>query len=67
MILMGLASRLWMLYAAQILAGALSCAAYPAAMAMVSDLYSNEQRSAAMGRVGAAAGMGVILGPGLAE
>ncbi|RQD71824.1 MAG: MFS transporter [Tindallia sp. MSAO_Bac2] len=65
MILMGLASRLWMLYAAQIMAGALSCATYPAAMAMVSDLYSNEQRSAAMGRVGAAAGLGVILGPGL--
>lgn len=65
MLLMGLASELWMLYAAQLLAGALSCATYPAAMAMVSDIYDHEQRSAAMGRVGAAAGPGVILGPGL--
>lgn len=65
MLLMGLASRLWMLYAAQLLAGALSCATYPSAMAMVSDIYADEQRSAAMGRVGAAAGLGVILGPGL--
>ena len=65
MLLMGLAQQLWMLYAAQILAGALSCATYPAAMAMVSDIYTDEQRSAAMGRVGAAAGLGVILGPGL--
>ena len=65
MLLMGMASQLWMLYTAQILAGALSCATYPAAMAMVSDLYADEQRSAAMGRVGAAAGLGVILGPGL--
>ncbi|POR00177.1 hypothetical protein AU468_09820 [Alkalispirochaeta sphaeroplastigenens] len=64
MLLMGLAEQLWMLYVAQILAGSLSCATYPAAMAMVSDIYTNEQRSIAMGRVGAAAGLGVILGPG---
>ncbi|MDG5816310.1 MFS transporter [Chitinispirillales bacterium ANBcel5] len=65
MLLMGLATRLWMLYGAQVLAGALSCATFPAAMAMISDLYSDDKRSAAMGRVGGAAGLGVILGPGI--
>lgn len=65
MVLMGTASRLWMLYVAQLISGALSCATYPAAMAMISDTHSSEERSIAMGRVGAAAGLGVIMGPGL--
>ena len=65
MSLMGLADKLWMLYAAQGLSGMLSCGIYPSAMAMISDQYRKDQRSAAIGRVGAAAGLGVILGPGL--
>ena len=62
---MGLASRLWMLYAAQLAGGALSCATYPAAMASVSDQLTGDQRTAAIGRIGAAAGLGIIVGPGI--
>lgn len=62
---MGLASRLWMLYAAQLAGGALSCATYPAAMASVSDQLDGDERTAAIGRIGAAAGFGIIIGPGI--
>lgn len=65
MILMGFARSLWMLYLAQGIGGIFSCGIYPSAMAMISDVYRKDQRSAAMGRVGAAAGLGVIIGPGL--
>lgn len=65
MALMGLADRLWMLYAGQAISGALSCAIYPAAMAYISDSYPENERSAAMGRIGSAAGLGIIIGPGI--
>lgn len=65
MMLMGFSRSLWMLYLAQGIGGIFSCGIYPSAMAMISDVYQKDKRSAAMGRVGAAAGLGVIIGPGL--
>ncbi len=61
----GLATEIWMLYVAQIASGILSSAVLPASMAYISDSSSEESRSGAMGKVGAAAGLGVIIGPGL--
>jgi len=64
-ILMGLATRLWMLFAARIAGGVLSCAALPTAMAYVGDTTTDEKRAASMGLVGASMGMGMIFGPAI--
>ncbi len=64
-ILMGLSTRLWMLFAARILGGILSCAALPTAMAYVGDTTSDEKRGSTMGLVGASMGMGMIFGPAI--
>ncbi len=64
-ILMGLSTRLWMLFAARIAGGILSCAALPTAMAYVGDTTSKEKRGSSMGLVGASVGMGMIFGPAI--
>ncbi len=64
MILFGFSTKLWMLYVAQMLSGALSCAMFPVSMAYVSDISESQDRGGAMGKVGAAVGLGMILGPG---
>lgn len=66
MFFFGLASQIWMLYLAQIASGVLSSATLPVAMAYVTDSSGEDGRSGAMGKVGAAAGLGVIIGPGFA-
>lgn len=58
-----LATRLWMLFAARALAGLLSSATLPTAMAYISDTTSEESRGGGMGLMGAAMGLGMILGP----
>ncbi len=65
MILMGLSSELWMLFAARALAGMLSSATLPTAMAYIGDSTSEENRGGGMGIIGAAMGIGMVLGPGL--
>jgi DHA1 family multidrug resistance protein-like MFS transporter len=65
-LLFGLASSLWMLFAARALAGVLSSATLPTAMAFIGDSTSKEQRGGGMGIMGAAMGVGMVLGPGLA-
>ena len=60
-----LATELWMLYASRALAGVLSAATFPTAMAYVSDSTSDENRSGGMGIIGAAMGIGMVLGPGI--
>lgn len=64
-LLFGLSTQLWMLFAARALAGMLSSATLPTAMAYVSDSTSAEKRSGGMGVVGAAMGIGMVLGPGV--
>jgi len=64
-VLFGLSSALWMLFAARALAGILSSATLPTAMAYISDSTSREERGGGMGIIGAAMGIGMVLGPGL--
>ncbi len=61
----GLATELWMLFAARALGGILSSATLPTAMAYIGDSTSESDRSAGMGVIGAAMGVGMILGPGI--
>lgn len=65
MILFGLATRLWMLFFFRALAGVLSAATLPTAMAYISDSTDESNRGAGMGIFGAAMGTGMVLGPGL--
>lgn len=66
MVFFGFATEIWMLYVAQVGSGVLSSAMLPVSMAYISDSSSEETRSGAMGKIGAAAGLGVIIGPGFA-
>ncbi len=59
----GLSGSLWMLYASQIFAGALAAGIYPAVMASIADQTEPGQRGRYMGLMGAASGMGIIIGP----
>lgn len=65
MLLYGLATRLWMLFAARAIGGILSAATMPTAYAYISDSTDEHERSRAIGILGAAIGLGVILGPGV--
>jgi MFS transporter, DHA1 family, multidrug resistance protein len=65
MVLMGFATELWMLFAARALAGVLSSATLPTAMAYISDSTDEESRGGGMGVIGAAMGIGMVLGPGI--
>ncbi|MGE5531109.1 MAG: MFS transporter, partial [Bacteroidota bacterium] len=64
-LMFGLASQLWMLFAARLLSGLLASATMPAAMAYIGDSTSEADRGGGIGKLGAAAGLGLILGPGL--
>ena len=64
-LLFGLSSALWMLFVARVLAGVLSSATLPTAMAFVGDSTAEEDRGGGMGILGAAMGVGMVLGPGL--
>jgi DHA1 family multidrug resistance protein-like MFS transporter len=65
MLLFGVSTRLWMLFASRALSGILSSATLATAMAYVGDTTSEEDRGGGMGMLGAAMASGVILGPGL--
>src|SRR5712692_7054519 len=59
---LGLASALWMLFAARAFAGA--CAGnIAAAQAYIADVTPPERRAKGMGMIGAAFGLGFIIGP----
>jgi DHA1 family multidrug resistance protein-like MFS transporter len=64
-LLFGLSTQLWMLFAARIMAGILSSATMPTAMAYISDSTSDDERGGGMGLLSAAMGVGVIFGPGI--
>lgn len=65
LVLFGLATELWMVYAARALGGMLSAATLPTAMAYISDTTESKNRGGGMGVIGAAMGTGMVLGPGL--
>lgn len=64
-LLLGFSTQLWMLFAARFLAGLLSSATLPTAMAFAGDSTDDRERSGAMGLMGAAMSVGMVLGPGL--
>lgn len=63
-LLFGLSTQLWMLFASRALSGVLSSATLSTAMAYIGDSTSEEDRGGGMGILGAAMGLGLILGPG---
>jgi DHA1 family multidrug resistance protein-like MFS transporter len=63
MVWFGLATQLWMLFAARILAGILSSATAPTTMAFIGDSTPEKERGGGMGLLGAAGGIGTIVGP----
>ncbi len=65
MFAMGFATNYWMLFTARALAGVLSSATMPTAMAYISDSTDERRRSGGMGIIGAAMGVGMVLGPGI--
>jgi MFS transporter, DHA1 family, multidrug resistance protein len=64
-IVFGLSTQVWMLFVARALGGILSSATLPTAMACIGDSTDDKDRSRGMGLLGAAMGVGMILGPGL--
>jgi MFS transporter, DHA1 family, multidrug resistance protein len=65
MIFFGLSTKMWMLLLSRTLSGILSSATSPTTMAYISDSTTEEERGGGMGILGAAIGVGTILGPGL--
>ena len=63
MVWFGLADTLWMLFAARILSGVLSSATAPTTMAFIGDSTPEKERGGGMGLLGAAGGVGTIIGP----
>jgi MFS transporter, DHA1 family, multidrug resistance protein len=63
MVWFGLANTLWMLFAARILSGILSSATAPTTMAYIGDSSPEDERGGGMGMLGAAGGIGTIIGP----
>src|SRR5215469_8115533 len=61
---LGLASALWMLFGARLLAGG-GAGNISAAQAYVTDITSPEKRAKGMGMIGAAFGLGFTIGPWL--
>ena len=61
-VLLGAANQLWMLYAARGFGG-LMAGSLPVASALMADVSKPERRAKAMGLVGTAFGLGLILGP----
>lgn len=61
-VMLAVASELWMIYAARAFAG-LMAGNLGVASAMMADLTPSERRASGMGRIGAAFGLGLVLGP----
>ncbi|PPA72416.1 MFS transporter [Jeotgalibacillus proteolyticus] len=59
------ATGLWMLFISRILAGIFGSALMPTAMAYVSDVTDEKSRGQGMGILGAAMGLGIVVGPGI--
>ncbi len=61
-VMLGLATELWMIYAARAFAG-LTAGNLGVASAMMADITPPESRARGMGLIGAAFGLGLVLGP----
>lgn len=65
MLMFGLSPNLEMMYLSRVLAGILSSATLPTAMAFISDSTTDRDRGQGMGIIGAAMGVGMVIGPGI--
>lgn len=65
LVMFGFANRLWMIFLARTLSGILASAMMPTAMAYVGDCTGEKERGDAIGKLGGAMALGVILGPGI--
>ncbi|MBN1136265.1 MAG: MFS transporter [Anaerolineae bacterium] len=65
MLLFGLSTELWMLFVARGAGALLSSATMPTTMAYIGDSTSERDRGGGMGALGAATGLGMVLGPAL--
>ncbi len=63
LLMFGLSNTFVMLFIARTLSGILSSATMPTAMAYIGDNAPQEERSGSMGQLGAAMGIGVVIGP----
>jgi len=63
LLMFGLSTSFWMLFIARTLSGILSSATMPTAMAYIGDHAPEKERSAGMGQLGAAMGIGIVIGP----
>jgi DHA1 family tetracycline resistance protein-like MFS transporter len=61
-LMLGLASQLWMVFAARGFAG-LMAGNFGVASAMIADITTPQNRARGMGLIGAAFGLGIVLGP----
>jgi DHA1 family multidrug resistance protein-like MFS transporter len=64
-VLFGLATSLWLLYAARIFGGVLSSATLPVSAAYVADMTTQKERSRGMAWLGTAVSLGVVVGVAL--
>ena len=64
LVLFGLSTEMWMLLLFRALSGILTSAASASAMAYIGDSIPQKERGGGMGILGAAGGLGLILGPG---
>ncbi len=61
-VMLGLATQLWMIYAARAFAG-LMAGNFGVASAMMADITPPQDRAKGMGMIGAAFGLGLVMGP----
>ena len=64
-VLFGLATSLWLLYAARIVGGILSSATLPVSAAYVADMTTDAERGRGMAWLGTATSLGFVVGPAL--
>jgi DHA1 family multidrug resistance protein-like MFS transporter len=64
-VLFGLATSLWLLYAARILGGILSSATLPVSAAYIADMTTDEERGRGMAWLSTAVSLGFVVGPAL--
>ena len=66
-IMVGVSTQLWMLFVALIIGGILTAGIWPAVLAYIADITTNEERGTLMGYAGAASGLGIIAGPAISS
>ncbi|MDI6897882.1 MFS transporter [Methanocella conradii] len=63
----GFSTQLWMVYVSQTLAGVCASGIFPSVTAYIADITDHEGRIRLMGMLGAASGLGIIIGPSISS